>query len=374
MDRLVGVVRSYDWGSSDALALLRGTDPTGLPEAELWFGSHPAAPSVFAGDGRRATPLDLPILSKFLAVERALSLQVHPDDPAAAVGYRAEEEAGLATTDPRRSFTDPTGKPELLIAVSEFSTLCGLRPMPEATAAAEALEMPVGVVDRLRAGDRHGAVTAALASVGSTESTKLLKAARLAGPSIMTKEHLEVLKKLGFEHPDDPALLVVPLMRHMVLEPGEAIFVVPGMLHSHLSGLALEVMAPSDSVVRAGLTSKHVNVDAAVHLLNVEAEPQILRPKGSDFRYDLLSQPFNVRRLHLASGQADEMRPAVVICSDGSVSLLANEGKRERLLLGPGEAAWLGDEDGVVELSADGTAYIISGRKEATSSKLASGD
>ena len=55
MDLLDGVIRSYDWGSTTALADLRGVAPSGVPEAELWFGAHPSGPSTFRGDGRDVT-------------------------------------------------------------------------------------------------------------------------------------------------------------------------------------------------------------------------------------------------------------------------------------------------------------------------------
>src|SRR3954453_3356763 len=96
---MVNPVRDYDWGSSTALARMQGRAPSGRPEAELWMGAHPAAPSALAGgDGRLhrlagvgapgpeplpgpdvAARFDgrLPFLLKVLAIARPLSLQVH---------------------------------------------------------------------------------------------------------------------------------------------------------------------------------------------------------------------------------------------------------------------------------------------------------
>ena len=45
-------VRSYDWGSRTFLARLRGAEvPSPQPEAELWIGAHPTAPSRVKNDG-----------------------------------------------------------------------------------------------------------------------------------------------------------------------------------------------------------------------------------------------------------------------------------------------------------------------------------
>jgi mannose-6-phosphate isomerase len=87
---LTNIPLAYAWGSTTLLAQLQGREPTGAPEAELWFGAHPAAPSVvadgtgrtldrwLADDGGGAT---LPYLIKLLAVAHPLSIQVHPSKP-----------------------------------------------------------------------------------------------------------------------------------------------------------------------------------------------------------------------------------------------------------------------------------------------------
>src|SRR5215469_17574069 len=110
VDLLDPMVQPYAWGSRTALAELEGRPaPTAGPEAELWMGAHPSAPSgVRRPDGR--TTLDkviaadpdrelgaacaarfggrLPFLLKVLAAEKALSIQVHPSREQAEAGYR----------------------------------------------------------------------------------------------------------------------------------------------------------------------------------------------------------------------------------------------------------------------------------------------
>ena len=46
MEKLTGVVQPYAWGSPTAIPELLGVEPTGDPQAELWFGAHPLAPST----------------------------------------------------------------------------------------------------------------------------------------------------------------------------------------------------------------------------------------------------------------------------------------------------------------------------------------
>ena len=83
MHRLTGSIRHYDWGSTTALATFRGVEGSGRPEAELWFDDSPR----------------LPFLVKVLAVDRPLSLQVHPDSEAARLGFAA---AGPVAAGPAR--------------------------------------------------------------------------------------------------------------------------------------------------------------------------------------------------------------------------------------------------------------------------------
>src|ERR1035441_8933076 len=161
MDVLRPVVRPYPWGSRHAIAELQGRSvPAPGPEAELWMGAHPSAPSGVARDARRTT-LDaviaadpdrelgpgcvarfgprLPFLLKVLAAEQALSIQVHPSRAQAQAGFRAENARGLAPDDPARNYTDDWPKPELLYALTPFEVLAGLRPPADAAAFLRAL-------------------------------------------------------------------------------------------------------------------------------------------------------------------------------------------------------------------------------------------
>lgn len=45
MDRLDNTIRPYAWGSTTAIPELLGVRPTGEPQAEMWMGAHPGAPS-----------------------------------------------------------------------------------------------------------------------------------------------------------------------------------------------------------------------------------------------------------------------------------------------------------------------------------------
>lgn len=59
MDRLSNTVRPYAWGSTTALPELLGIAPTGEPQAEMWMGAHPGAPSRVTRDAAEQPLSDL---------------------------------------------------------------------------------------------------------------------------------------------------------------------------------------------------------------------------------------------------------------------------------------------------------------------------
>src|SRR3984957_2003290 len=163
MDLLEPVTQPYAWGSHTAIAELQGRPaPTAGPEAELWMGAHPSAPSGVSRDGVRTT-LDaviaadpagelgagcaarfggrLPFLLKVLGVAQALSIQVHPSRRQAEAGYQAENERGRAPGDKSRNYVDDWPKPEILCALAPFEVLAGMRTAADAAALLRALEV-----------------------------------------------------------------------------------------------------------------------------------------------------------------------------------------------------------------------------------------
>jgi mannose-6-phosphate isomerase len=149
MDALHNVIQPYAWGSRTALAELSGRpSPASQPEAELWMGAHPRAPSRISVGGDERSLLELiarvpeqvlgqrvlarfgprlPFLLKILAAESPLSLQAHPNLEQARAGYAAEEAQGIPLDAQERNYKDPNHKPELLCALSTFHALVGFR-------------------------------------------------------------------------------------------------------------------------------------------------------------------------------------------------------------------------------------------------------
>jgi mannose-6-phosphate isomerase len=293
---LRGVPQHYDWGSPTAIPELLAIAPDGRPWAELWFGTHHGGAASILHDGRWA-PLaevagDLPYLTKLLAAERPLSLQAHPSAAQAAEGFAREEAGGVALGDPVRVYCDRRPKPEVLIALSPFDALCGFRPVDEtADLLTSAGPVAASLGDRLR-----GEGIARLVTEAMTRSPdRQLLAECVASPAY---GHLSPLVQ---RYPDDPALTVALLLHHVVLEPGEAIYLPAGNLHAYLSGLGLEVMGSSDNVVRGGFTRKHVDVVELLRVLDATPIESPVVRADLDGAYATPGAPFRVTRRRDAS-------------------------------------------------------------------------
>lgn len=305
LHRLRNPVRSYSWGSRRAIAALQGRPPSEAPEAELWLGAHPSAPSeIDVGGAWR--PLDraiaddpagflgpdparrrgeLPFLLKVLAAERPLSLQAHPDAEHAERGFAAEEERGVPRDARERNYPDPRHKPELIYALTPFTVLRGFRPPSEILERFTAAGLgDLAPLDALRrTGDEEAALHAflrdylALGEEDVRGALHRLEAGRPeeAGPSA----EREWIGRLAEDYPGDRGVMA-PLFLHLFrLEPGEAIYTGAGILHAYLEGVGVEVMAASDNVLRGALTAKHVDPDELLSV--VRYAPQPPRPAAS---------------------------------------------------------------------------------------------
>lgn len=388
--RMDNPVRGYDWGSTTTLPALQGRPPTGRPEAELWMGAHPAAPSTLVlDDGPRtldavlaersellgpecAARFDgrLPFLLKVLAIERALSIQVHPDSDQAARGHAREVASGVQPE--RRNYVDAGAKPELLCALDPVQALVGLRPVEQATALLSALGTPVvaPVLDALAAGGAAAAVEVLARWPQHSRDGLAQEAGRAAAVVAGTapaplRPALEWVPRLQEQHPGDPFVLAPLLLDLVRLEPLQAVYLPAGVPHAYLRGTGVEVMAASDNVLRAGLTSKRVDVDELLALLDPTAGPSL--PAGEEIAagQQVWRPPVAAFRLGCAQvagpgatplpdlGGAE---PAILLCTAGEVTVSAGVGAGT-VTLTPGTSAFLAAGAGPVAATGTGRLF-----------------
>ena len=284
MFEIVNTPRDYAWGSTSAIAGLLGTVPSGSPEAELWLGDHPACPARVKSTGQsliawgashpeRFGTGPLPFLLKVLAAESPLSIQAHPTRVQAEHGFAAENAVGLDPDSPNRNFRDANHKPEVIVALSDFSALCGFRPSAErASIIAELINQTIPGSSELASAVTTGLDVAVewmlTRGDGMSQLVEALSAGIRAPSNAVVDDALETARVLSGHFPGDPGIGVSILLNHVMLRPGEALFLPAGNIHAYLHGLGIEVMAASDNVLRGGLTSKHVDIPELLDVLD----------------------------------------------------------------------------------------------------------
>ncbi|MFS0853961.1 mannose-6-phosphate isomerase, class I [Microbacterium sp. 179-I 3D4 NHS] len=366
MRRLDGHVKNYDWGSPTAIPQFAGWAADGVPVAEVWFGAHPSGPSLLDGGGTLAGLLaaepdllgpavrerfgELPFLLKLLAPGRAVSLQVHPHIDRAREQFSAPDAAS--------TFVDANHKPEMILAVSPFDGLVGLRPFDEALRVLRSVGHPS--LDRAAdEAERGGDLRRALRELAAASEEQVRASLEMLRDRGAEHPAFATAIQLAEQHPNDAGALVSLLLERVSLRPGDAVFVDSGVPHAYISGLAVEIMANSDNVFRLGLTSKTVDVEESLRNLITEpariirAAPasttQTLETDAAEFR-------LTVHRGHGLRVRSNEPGPRIVLGAGGFVALRRGEEDR-RLVLSAGEAVFLGHGEHA-ELLVDGQAVV----------------
>ncbi|WP_322410846.1 mannose-6-phosphate isomerase, class I [Microbacterium invictum] len=285
--RLEGVIRGYDWGSRGGISRALGDDATDAVEAELWLGAHPSAPariipaSVGPSDlaeWERQTGQSIPFLLKLLSARSPLSLQAHPTTEQAAAGYAAEEAAGITRSARERNYKDPFAKPELIVALEDgFEALCGFREAAETLATVRHLAevspdpAPIREWEHILRG--NDAVRSAFSWLlgGGRAIDRLLTTLTLAAAADPLR--FELPNRIAHQYPGDVGIAICLMLNHVVLAAGEALWLPAGNIHAYLSGTGMELMGPSDNVLRGGMTSKHVDLPELLRVLDFSTGP-----------------------------------------------------------------------------------------------------
>ncbi|SDS38748.1 mannose-6-phosphate isomerase, class I [Microlunatus soli] len=388
MKRLLGEIQPYAWGSKDALPQFLGVPATGAPQAELWLGAHPSAPATIDGEpldaAITAAPEDLvgtapvqrfgprlPYLMKVLAAAQPLSLQAHPDREQAEAGFARENAAGIAVDAPERTYRDDWPKPEALCALGEFHALCGFREPAETYRlfAELGVQAAVDLVRPLQSGG-PAELRDVFASLLRLDNAADLVDQLVAAATKINSEPGELgdfartaVEIAGF-YPGDPGVLAALIMNRVRLQKYDALYLPAGNLHAYLRGLGVEIMANSDNVLRGGLTSKHIDVDELLRLLDFTpgwAGPvPVVEESGGVYSYRTEAPEFALWRIEIGDRPID--LPAdglgrVVLATDGAVTLTGTATGSAPLELATGQSAFVLPSE-TVRASGNGTVFV----------------
>ncbi|KAJ1529786.1 hypothetical protein ONE63_006532 [Megalurothrips usitatus] len=318
-------VQPYAWGklgrNSEVALLQESAHPDfcieeSKPYAELWMGAHTSAPSLIKGTNEKLNEWisknpevlgenvretfgdELPFLFKVLSVNKALSIQAHPNKKHAE--YLHKERPDI--------YKDPNHKPELAIALTRFEALCGFRPIQQIKGYLECIPELSAIVgeagSNLQSSDEAGIqealqqcfkalMTCPIETIRENLAALTERHSSLDEPS-RSLELANLVAKLSSEFPGDVGCFCVYFMNYLSLNPGDALYLGPNEPHAYLSGDCIECMACSDNVVRAGLTPKYIDVDTLCTMLTYnceEADSKRFQPVAVDSYTQIFSPP-----------------------------------------------------------------------------------
>ena len=354
---LKNIIQEYAWGSRTAILELLGQSvPADKPQAELWMGAHPKAPSQVLADGLwRSLPEviqespeetlgqevaarfsnKLPFLFKVLAAAKPLSIQAHPNKEQAGQGFARENELGIPLDAPHRNYRDDNHKPEIICALTPFWALNGFRKIEETLSLLEEARIPglAEIVSSLRSHPNRDGLKKFFNDLMTTDSGKQRKIVEQAVNSAEKRTHEESvwtwMIKLNEEYPGDMGVLSPIFLNLIRLEPQQAMYLPAGELHGYLEGVGIELMANSDNVLRGGLTPKHIDVQELLAVLNfTDGDLNILSPENltpGEAIYSTEAEEFvlSVIRIKKAApfSSPGDRSVEMMMCTEGEVSV-----------------------------------------------------
>eukprot|EP01024_Parvocaulis_polyphysoides_P014760 TRINITY_DN1617_c0_g3_i1.p1 TRINITY_DN1617_c0_g3~~TRINITY_DN1617_c0_g3_i1.p1 ORF type:complete len:443 (-),score=67.05 TRINITY_DN1617_c0_g3_i1:486-1814(-) len=328
------------------------------PFAEFWMGTHKNGPSKVIETGetlqswienhpealgeivRAKYGLHLPYLFKVLSVNTALSIQSHPDKVLAEKLHTERPDV----------YKDDNHKPEMALAIQDFSALCGFVTMEELKKALQTtpeLTNCVGVketqaiINSLGEGvDEKQLLKNAFSSLMTCDSDVVKENVNKLADRLMDMDSEEINKKeelvlsLQEDYPGDVGVMAAYFLNLVTLEPGQAMYLPANEPHAYVSGEIVECMATSDNVIRAGLTPKLRDTPVLVESLTyTQKYPDILQGESLD-QYTKAYRPpfeeFEVHQILLPKGKEHDFvaqqGPAMMLVHIGQVDLIASGG------------------------------------------------
>jgi mannose-6-phosphate isomerase len=361
MFRLSCAAQNYAWGklgSDSKVAQLslnasaeKGSIKESEPYAELWMGTHVNGPSKIYSSGEllsdriRKFPSrilsdkvagdfqgELPFLFKVLSVNKALSIQAHPDKELAKVLHAKFPNA----------YKDDNHKPEMAIALTDFEALCGFREFHdilESIALFPELGELVGndTVSVFKSNPSKETLKGMFGTLMRSKDENVKQAVdkavqrlKASGKSFSKGSREELLVRLNSQYPGDVGCFCCLLLNYLCLKPSQAVFLGANEPHAYLSGDCIECMATSDNVVRAGLTPKLKDVETLLGMLTFKtysASSLVLDGETLPTGVRLYRSPvpeFSVCRLEVLQGESIELSsvgPSILLVVEGSCDI-----------------------------------------------------
>ncbi|NWA61840.1 mannose-6-phosphate isomerase [Pantoea sp. B9002] len=381
MQKLNNSLQNYAWGSKTALTELYGIEnPQGLPMAELWMGAHPKSPSTVEVNGearslREVIDADkvatlgkavaerfgeLPFLFKVLCADQPLSIQVHPSKAAAEQGFARENAAGIPLSAAERNYKDANHKPELVYALTPFQAMNGFRELHEIVSLLEPVAGAHPQIAHFLENANEANLAKLFATLLSLQDEAKSRAIGVLKSALNAREGepWQTIKSIAIDYPDDTGLFSPLLLNVITLQPGEAMFLFAETPHAYLKGVALEVMANSDNVLRAGLTPKFIDIPELLANLKFQAKPAATLLTQPQRDGEILNFPipvedfaFAIHGLSAAPQALAQNSAALLFCIEGQAVI---EKSGQQLVLKPGESCFVAANESPVNAAGTG--------------------
>lgn len=372
MFKLKNQIQNYAWGSKTSLSELFGIEnPTNEPQAEIWMGSHSGGCSRNEENNRLLSDIidqdksailgsytanrfgELPYLFKVLSADTPLSIQVHPNKWKSEQGFARENEQGIELSDPTRNYKDPNHKPELIYALTQYKAMNGFRPIKQIIRlfdeiAINELQQEVSLLKQSPNSVGLEGFFSSVMMLSGERKTKVMSQLEESYQKTVTslaREAIEYSQAFKVQYEYDIGLLAPFILNTVELSPGEAMFLFAETPHAYVQGTALEVMASSDNVLRAGLTPKHMDIPelidnvvfSSINPENLKMSPVI---KGSKECYPIPVDDFGFDILHANSAKQEQyVRSAeILFCVDSNIVV---ESKDKLVELVPGDSVFV---------------------------------
>ena len=382
MQKLINSVQNYAWGSKTALTDLYGiANPNNLPMAELWMGAHPKSSSKIEDASGQARSLrnvidadkaallgdkvaqrfgELPFLFKVLCADQPLSIQVHPNKQASEIGFAKENAAGIPIDAAERNYKDPNHKPELVFALTPFLAMNAFREFSEIVSLLQPVAGAHKAIAHFLENPNADALSQLFASLLNMQGEEKSHALAVLKATLDSQhgEPWETIRLISAFYPDDSGLFSPLLLNVVKLNPGEAMFLFAETPHAYLQGVALEVMANSENVLRAGLTPKYIDIPELVANVKFVAKPAaelLTQPVKNgaelDFPIPVEDFAFSLHDLSQTETTIAQESAAILFCVEGEATLHKGE---QHLVLKPGESAFVAANESPVSVSGTG--------------------
>ncbi|MBS0852957.1 mannose-6-phosphate isomerase [Enterobacter sp. JGM127] len=381
MQKLINSVQNYAWGSKTALTELYGiANPDQQPMAELWMGAHPKSSSKIDVHGEVKSLRDvidsdkaawlgnavnqrfgeLPFLFKVLCAAQPLSIQVHPNKQASEIGFAKENAAGIPIDAAERNYKDPNHKPELVFALTPFLAMNAFREFSEIVSLLQPVAGAHTAIAHFLENPNAEGLSQLFASLLNMQGEEKAHALAVLAAALNSQqgEPWETIRLIAQFYPDDSGLFSPLLLNVVKLNPGEAMFLFAETPHAYLQGVALEVMANSDNVLRAGLTPKYIDIPELVANVKFEAKPAaelltqaVKNGAELDFPIPVDDFAFALHDLSRNETAIAQQSAAILFCVEGEAVLSQGE---QRLVLKPGESAIISASEPPVSVSGVG--------------------